>query len=72
MNNFASQDTRDKSERDSMISINSDSIEIVSADDARFSAITRKPLLKDEDIIGAASKSKFDESKVCQTVHDSL
>jgi hypothetical protein len=49
----ASQETRDRSEMDSMISINSDSVEVVSVDDARFSTIPpQNSLFKEEDIVG--------------------
>ena len=59
-----SQETRDITERDSGISINRDSVEVVSVDDSKF--VPQKPLFKEENIIdGVESKAKFDKSKVC-------
>ena len=53
ISNSASQETRDRSDMDSMISINSDSVEVVSVDEARFSTTPQSnSLFKEEDIVG--------------------
>ena len=60
---------------DARVSDGSDSVQVVSVDEARFSSVTEPVLLfKDEGVIGGGvlSKAKFDKSKVCQTVHDSI